>query len=120
RRRRGGLGSEDLPHHLRLRRPGPGALARARRVRLEFDRSGAAGREPLGLKARIIASMHTRRHFLHSATVATGALTLPLAAFAQERRFAPGADGWRTFELTTRVTPAMAQGTHQVWVPIPS
>lgn len=63
--------------------------------------------------------MQTRRQFLHAAAAA-GALTLPLAASAQERRFAPQPAGWRTFELTTRVTPAMAQGAHQAWVPIPS
>lgn len=63
--------------------------------------------------------MTTRRHFLHAAAAA-GALTLPFAASAQERRFAPQPGGWRTFELTTRVTPALAQGAHQVWVPIPS
>jgi transglutaminase-like putative cysteine protease len=61
--------------------------------------------------------MTTRRHFLHAAAAA---LTLPFAAHAQERRFTPRPAGWRTFELTTRVTPAMAQGAHQVWVPIPS
>jgi len=67
----------------------------------------------------IMPPMQTRRDFLHAAAAA-GALALPLAASAQERRFAPGDAGWRTFELTTRVTPAMAQGAHQVWVPIPS
>ncbi|RYY51969.1 MAG: transglutaminase, partial [Comamonadaceae bacterium] len=65
--------------------------------------------------------MHTRRHFLHAAAAAGALSSLPFAASAQEqRRFAPQPDGWRTFELTTRVTPAMAQGAHQVWVPIPS
>lgn len=64
--------------------------------------------------------MQTRRHFLHTTAAATSALAFPFAVSAQERRFAPRADGWRTFELTTRVTPAMAQGAHQVWVPLPS
>ncbi|QJW84178.1 transglutaminase domain-containing protein [Ramlibacter terrae] len=66
--------------------------------------------------------MQTRRHFLHAAAAAGALSSLPFAASAQqqERRFAPQPGGWRTFELTTRVTPAMAQGAHQVWVPIPS
>ena len=61
--------------------------------------------------------MQTRRHFLG----ATGALTLvPFGALAQERRFAPQPGGWRTFDLTVRATPALPQGAHQVWLPIPS
>lgn len=62
--------------------------------------------------------MQTRRHFLH-ATAAAGALAC-LPAAAQERRFTPQPGAWRSFELTTRVTPALPQGAHQVWVPIPS
>lgn len=61
--------------------------------------------------------MTTRRDFL---AVAAAGATLPLGALAQERRFAPRAGDWRTFELTTRVEPAMAQGASQVWVPLPS
>ncbi len=66
--------------------------------------------------------MQNRRHFLHAAAAAGALSSLPFAASAQpqERRFAPQPGGWRTFELTTRVTPAMAQGAHQVWVPLPS
>ena len=65
-----GLGSEDLSHHRRLRRPG-----RARwRVRGEFDWSCAeAGRlvESLWRRcAAIIPHMSTRRHFLHAAAAA--------------------------------------------------
>lgn len=60
--------------------------------------------------------MITRRDFLLS----TGAATLAPAAFAQERRFAPREQGWRTFELTTRAEPNLAQGAVQVWLPIPS
>jgi len=61
--------------------------------------------------------MISRRDVL--ATAAAAALA-PLPALAQERRFAPQPAGWRTFELTTRVEPAMAQGASQVWLPIPS
>ncbi|HYF17969.1 MAG TPA: transglutaminase domain-containing protein [Ramlibacter sp.] len=63
--------------------------------------------------------MLTRRHLLHSGA-AFGALGLPLAALAQERRFAPQHGDWRTFEITTRAEPLMAQGASQVWLPIPS
>lgn len=64
--------------------------------------------------------MHSRRHFLHAATAAAGSLALPLSALAQERRFAPQPAGWRTFELTTRAEPTMAQGASRVWLPLPS
>lgn len=63
--------------------------------------------------------MQTRRQFLH-ATAAAGALSLPLAAQAQERRFAPQPAAWRTFEVTTRAEPAMAHGASRVWLPLPS
>ncbi len=44
----------------------------------------------------------------------------PLAGWAQERRFAPQPGAWRTFEMTTRVEVASAQGATRVWLPIPS
>lgn len=60
-----------------------------------------------------------RRTFLHAAAAAaTGALALP--AFALERRFAPQATGWRTFDVTTRVDMNLNQGATQAWLPIPS
>jgi transglutaminase-like putative cysteine protease len=64
--------------------------------------------------------MPNRRHLLQAAAAAAGSLTLPLAAFAQERRFAPQPGEWRTFELTTRAEPNLAQGATRVWLPIPS
>lgn len=60
--------------------------------------------------------MTNRRDFLLTA----GAAALVPSTFAQERRFAPQADGWRTFELTTRAEPSLAQGAVQLWLPIPS
>lgn len=42
------------------------------------------------------------------------------ARAAVERRFAPQPGGWRTFELTTRIEVADAQGATQVWLPVPS
>jgi transglutaminase-like putative cysteine protease len=64
--------------------------------------------------------MHTRRHFLAATAAAAGTAVLPAFAALPARRFAPQPAGWRTFELTTRVTPALAHGAHQVWVPLPS
>ena len=64
--------------------------------------------------------MPIRRHLLQAAAAAAGSLTLPLAAFAQERRFAPQPGDWRTFEVTTRAEPNLAQGATRVWLPIPS
>lgn len=64
--------------------------------------------------------MQDRRRFLTTAAAAAGAFSLPALAAVPERRFAPQPAGWRTFELTTRVTPALAQGASQVWVPLPS
>jgi transglutaminase-like putative cysteine protease len=64
--------------------------------------------------------MPNRRHLLQAAAAATGSLALPLAAFAQERRFTPQPGDWRTFELTTRAEPNLAQGATRVWLPIPS
>ena len=61
--------------------------------------------------------MNTRRDVL---AAAAAAVLAPLPSLAQERRFAPTPDGWRTFEVTTLVEPALAQGSSQVWVPIPS
>jgi transglutaminase-like putative cysteine protease len=37
-----------------------------------------------------------------------------------ERRFAPHAGQWRTFEVTTRVEIAEAKGPTRVWLPVPS
>jgi transglutaminase-like putative cysteine protease len=61
----------------------------------------------------------TRRRLLQAAAAA--GLTAPLPLLAQERTFAPRPTAdWRTFELTTRAEPNLAQGAVQVWLPIPS
>lgn len=64
--------------------------------------------------------MPNRRYFLHAAAAAAASSSLPLAAFAQERRFAPQPAGWRTFDVTTRVDLNLSQGATRVWLPIPS
>jgi transglutaminase-like putative cysteine protease len=61
--------------------------------------------------------MSSRRDVL---AVAAAAALAPLPTLALERRFAPQPNGWRTFEVTTVVEPALAQGASQVWLPIPS
>lgn len=63
--------------------------------------------------------MQTRRHFLQTAA-AGGFVASPLAALAQERRFAPEPGAWRTFDVTTRVDLNLSQGAASVWLPIPS
>src|SRR4051812_43789675 len=63
--------------------------------------------------------MQTRRHFLRLAAAA-GLIASPLAAPAQERRFAPQPGQWRTFEVTTRVDMNLSQGATRVWLPLPS
>jgi transglutaminase-like putative cysteine protease len=53
------------------------------------------------------------------------AVALPFAGFAAgvptlpARRFEPRVEGWRTFDVTTRVTVADVQGATKVWLPIP-
>lgn len=59
----------------------------------------------------------TRRLFLQASAAA---MASPLAFASDARRFAPQPAGWRTFEVTTRVDLADAQGATRVWLPIPS
>ncbi|HXY96014.1 MAG TPA: transglutaminase-like domain-containing protein [Steroidobacteraceae bacterium] len=60
-----------------------------------------------------------RRDFLQTASLSAAALAWPRFAGAAELPFNPTpAEGWRTFELTTRVTPA--PGITRVWLPLPS
>lgn len=59
-----------------------------------------------------------RRRFLESVTVASAAFVLP----DTRRWMEPGvfaSDGWRTFELTTRVDVLEPSGITRVWVPLP-
>ena len=60
-----------------------------------------------------------RRNFLKTSTLAVAAMSAGRFAMAAAA-FEPGpAQGWRVFEVTTRVEPA-ANGATRVWVPLPS
>ncbi|NRF70296.1 transglutaminase domain-containing protein [Aquincola sp. S2] len=51
------------------------------------------------------------------------AAALPLIAgraAAQQRTFEPRVEAWRSFEITTTVNIAEAQGTTRIWLPVPS
>ena len=65
-----------------------------------------------------------RRRFLKSAAVASAVASIPGLTLAQaadaERQFAPQAGTWRTFDVTTRIDIAAAQGATRVWLPVPS
>jgi transglutaminase-like putative cysteine protease len=64
---------------------------------------------------------HTsRRSLLQAAAVSATLPAWPLVALAQDRRFEPRPQGWRTFEVTTTVAVADHQGTSKVWIPVPS
>ena len=70
--------------------------------------------------------MTTARRSLLQGGAALGAMiAAPTWLHAQttapaERRFAPEAGTWRTFEVTTRVEIADPQGATRVWLPVPS
>jgi transglutaminase-like putative cysteine protease len=60
-----------------------------------------------------------RRDFIKTISLSAAVLTLPRLASADELPFNPvPADGWRTFEVTTRIEPVA--GTTRLWVPLPS
>ena len=68
-----------------------------------------------------------RRVFVRQLAAATAAVALPSLSLAQAtttpsagRSFAPQAGRWRSFEVTTRVDIARADGVTRVWLPIPS
>lgn len=63
-----------------------------------------------------------RRHFIQSAgLLSVTALAAPHFAFAATNPFNPSpANGWRLFEVTTKVELAKATSTTRVWVPLPS
>ncbi len=52
-----------------------------------------------------------RRAFLKSGAATAAVASLPWRAFA--------AEGWRTFEVTTRAEVSFAQGISRVWLPLP-
>lgn len=61
----------------------------------------------------------SRRHLLQAAGAALAAPALLNRALAAERRFEPRVEGWRSFELSTTVTVAQAQGVTRIWLPVP-
>lgn len=69
------------------------------------------------------ASAFSRRNFLTKTALAGAATALPALSFAQAsapaRQFAPQSGAWRTFDVTTRIDIARADGATRVWVPLP-
>ncbi|CAD5373798.1 putative Transglutaminase-like cysteine protease [Rubrivivax sp. A210] len=61
----------------------------------------------------------TRRQALTRGGALAALPLLPGLARAQDRRFEPRLEGWRTFEVTTTVNVADAQGGTRVWLPVP-
>lgn len=63
-----------------------------------------------------------RRHFIQSAGLFTAtAIAAPRIAFAASNPFDPSpANGWRVFEVTTRIELAKASSATRVWVPLPA
>jgi transglutaminase-like putative cysteine protease len=64
-----------------------------------------------------------RRTFIQNTAAAALAAALPSLSFAQSvggRSFSPQSGAWRTFEVTTRVDVAEADGVTKLWLPIPS
>ena len=63
----------------------------------------------------------TRRRLMQGAALAAALPAWPLAARAEQRRFAPDAQKpWRSFEVATTIAVADHQGTSRVWIPVPS
>ena len=60
-----------------------------------------------------------RRGFLKLGLAASLASTLPSGLRAEERVYAPGAPGWRSFELRTAVTPPATKEAARIWLPVP-
>ena len=65
-----------------------------------------------------------RRQFMARCAFASATVAAPSMLLAQaaptERRFAPQPQGWRSFEVTTRVDLKPLQGATKVWIPLPS
>ena len=62
-----------------------------------------------------------RRTFIKTAALSAAALSTSRLSFAAEVGFNPTpANGWRVFEVTSRIEPAAASGAAQVWLPLPS
>ena len=62
-----------------------------------------------------------RRHFIRATALAGLSATLPRVLRAAATGFDPSpADGWRTFEVVTRVRPMAGDKAAMVWIPLPS
>lgn len=61
-----------------------------------------------------------RRTFVQSGAAAAALATLPRISFAQQLPFDPRPEGWRTFEITTRIEVLKPAGVTRAWVPVPS
>ena len=62
-----------------------------------------------------------RRQFVKTAALGAAACAAPRAALAVENAFKPTpANGWRVFEVSTRVELAAVSSTTRVWLPLPS
>jgi transglutaminase-like putative cysteine protease len=68
-----------------------------------------------------------RRNFIAQCAAASAAIAAPTLGLAQTapaastaRRFEPQPEGWRTFDVTTRVDLANTASETRVWVPLPS
>ena len=71
--------------------------------------------------------MSSRRDFLKHSSAMPLAAAIPalftgqaIAADVPQRRFAPSPQGWRTFDVTTRVEIEKPHAGMQVWLPLPS
>jgi transglutaminase-like putative cysteine protease len=62
-----------------------------------------------------------RRHFVKTAGLTALAFATPLTAWAAANTFKPSPmNGWRVFEVTSRIELAPGQGAARVWLPLPS
>jgi transglutaminase-like putative cysteine protease len=62
-----------------------------------------------------------RRHFIKTAGLSALALSTPLTAWSAANTFKPlPSNGWRVFEVTSRIELAPGQGAARVWLPLPS
>ena len=61
----------------------------------------------------------SRRTLLKAGCAAAASGLLARTAAADERRFEPQVGAWRSFDVTTTVNVADAQGTTRIWLPVP-
>jgi transglutaminase-like putative cysteine protease len=62
-----------------------------------------------------------RRNFLKTASLTAAAFAAPRVALSADNAFKPSpANGWRVFEVTSRITLSSAAGATRLWLPLPS